>query len=101
MGVSGCHGGKNLGFHKSHGCNKMTSAAEGGRKNLAFFLVQNQDFSGKITNFGAFQNPTDVRFRTFPILTDVGFGENEISTDVRFRDFFGGKIEKRGFGKKP
>ena len=42
-----------------------------------FFLVQNQDFSGKMTNFGAFQNPTDVRFRTFSILTDVSFGENE------------------------
>ena len=38
----------------------MTSAAEGGRKILAFFLVKNQDFGGKITNFGAFQNPTDI-----------------------------------------
>ena len=36
-----------LGFQKSHGCKKMTSAAEGGRKILAFFFVQNQDFSGK------------------------------------------------------
>ena len=77
----------------------MNSAAEGGRKILAFFffLVQNQDFSGKIANFGAFQNPTDARFRTFPILTDVSFGGNEIS---RFRDFFLGKIERRGFKKK-
>ena len=79
----------------------MISAAEGGRKILAFFFVQNQDFSGKITNFGTFQNPTDVRFRTFPILTDVSFGENEISTDVRFRDFFLGKIERRGEKNKP
>ena len=40
IGFSGCHRGKTLGFHKSHGCKKMTSAAEGGRKILVFFLVQ-------------------------------------------------------------
>ena len=87
-----------MGFKKSHGCEKISSAAEGGRKISAFFffLVQNQDFSGKITNLGAFQNPTDVRFRTFPILTDASFGENEISTDVRFGDPFLGNIERRG-----
>ena len=92
MGFSGCHGGKNLGFHKSHGCKKMTSAP----KNFGLFFWCKLSFSGKITSFGAFQNPTDVRFRAFPILTDVSFGENEISTDVRFRDFFVGKIERRG-----
>ena len=96
MGFSGCRGGKNFCFHKSHGCKKMTSAAEGGLNFLAFFFVQNQDFSGKITSFGAFQNPTDVRFRAFPILADVSFGENEMSTHVRFREFFLGKIERRG-----
>ena len=54
-----------------------------------------------MTNFGAFQNFTDVRFGTFSISTGVSFGENEISTDVRFRDFFLGKIERRGVKKKP
>ena len=55
-----------------------------------------------MTNFGAFQNPTDVGFRTFSILTDVSFGENEISTDVRFRDFFwGGGNREEGSKKKP
>ena len=69
--------GKNLGFHKSHGCKKMTSAAEGGRKIVAFFfLVQNPDFSAKMTNFGAFQNFTDVIFGTFSFLTGVSFGKN-------------------------
>ena len=74
----------------------MISAAEGGRKFLAFFFGQNQDFSEKMTNFGAFQNFTDVRFGTFSISTGASFGENEISTDARFRDFFLGKIERRG-----
>ena len=78
----------------------MTSAAEGGRKNLAFFLVQNQDFSGKMTNFGAFWNFTDVRFATFSVLTDASFGENEISTDARFRAFFGGQNGTRGENNK-
>ena len=91
---SGCRGGKNLGFQKSHECKKMTSAAEGDRKNL-----QNQDFSRKMTSFGAFQNFRDVRFGTFSISTGVSFGEKEISTDVRFRDFFGGKIRRRGVKK--
>ena len=100
LGFSGCRGGKNLGFQKSHGCKKMTSAAEGGRKNLAFFLVHSQDFSGKMTNLGPFLNFTDVRFGTFSISTGVSFGETEISTDARFRDFFLSKIERRG-EKKP
>ena len=60
-----------------------------------FFLVHNPDFSGKMTNFGAFQNFTDVGFATYSVLTDVSFGENEISTDVGFRDFFWGQIERR------
>ena len=79
----------------------MTSAAEGGRKFLTFFLVQNQDFSGKMTSFGEFQNPTEVRFRTFSVLTHVSFGENEISRDVRFGAFFlgGGQNDTRE-GKK-
>ena len=82
-----------MGFHKSHGRKKNTSAAEGGRKILAFFFFfcENQDFSGKMTNFGAFWNFTDVRFATFSVLTDVSFGENEISTDVRFRALGGVK----------
>ena len=100
FGVSGCLGGKNLGFHKSHGCKKITSAAEGGRKNLAFFLVQNQNFGGKMTNW-AFQNFADVRFATFSILTGVSFGKNEISTDVRFWDFFLGQKHGREGGKNP
>ena len=58
---------------------------ENGRNFLAFY------FSGKMTNFGAFQNLMDVRFGTFSVLTDVSFGENEIFTDVRFRDFFWGE----------
>ena len=88
-----------MGFQESHGRKKNTSAAKGGRKILAppFFFVQNQDFSGKITIFGAFWNFTDVRFATFSVLTGAGFGENEISTDVRFRAFFGGKT---GQGEK-
>ena len=92
--------GKNLGFHKSHGCKKITSAAEGDQKIWAFFFAQNQDFSGKMTNFWPFQNFTDVKFGTFSVLMDVRFGENKISTDVRFRDFFWGKIERRGVKKK-
>ena len=87
-----------MGFQESHGRKKNTSAAEGGRKILAFFLVQNQDFSGKMTDLGAFWNFTDVRFRTFSVLTGVSFGENEISTDVRFRAFGGGA--KRDKGRK-
>ena len=51
-----------------------------------------------MTIFGAFQNFTDVRFGTFSISTGASFGENEISTDVR--DFFWGKIERRGVLKK-
>ena len=73
----------------------MTSTAEGGRKFLAFFFVQIQDFSGKITNFGAFQNFTDVRFGTFSISTGASFGENEIATD--FSGLWGGgQIERSG-----
>ena len=52
-----------------------------------------------MTDFGAFWNFTDVRFRTFSVLTDVGFGENEISTYVRFRAFFWGQNDTRE-GKK-
>ena len=93
-------GGKNLGFQQSHGRKKNTSAAEGGQKNFAFFFVQNQDFSGKITNFGAFWNFTDARFATFSVLTGVSFGENEISTDVRFRASFWGQNGTRGEKKR-
>ena len=78
-----------MGFQEPHGRENNTLAAEGGRKILAFFLVQNQDFSGKMTNFGAFWN-----------FTDVSFGENEISTDVRFGDFFWGQKDGREEEKK-
>ena len=62
--------------------------------------MQNQDFSGKTTNFGAFWNVTDVRFATFSVSTGVSFGENEISTDVIFRAFFGGQNLMREGKKK-
>ena len=82
----------------------MTSAAEGAF--LAFFLVQNQDFSGKITIFGAFWTFTDVRFGPFSVLTDVSFEENEISIDAIFRLFLGGsrtggKTHSQGFPLAP
>ena len=67
---------------------------------LFCFLLQNQDFSGKVTNFGVFWNFTDVRFATFSVLTDASFGENEISTDVRFWAFFWGQNGTRGEKKK-
>ena len=92
--------GKNLGFQESHGRKKNTSAAEGGQKILAFFFVENHDFSGKMTNFRAFWNFTDVRFATFSVLAGVSFGENEISTDVRFRTFFWRHKRTRGGRKK-
>ena len=65
-----------------------------------FFLVQNQDFSGKMTNFGAFWNFADAKFATFSVLTGVSFGENKISTDVRFRTFFWRQKRTRGEKKK-
>ena len=67
---------------------KLPRPPKAAEKFWLFFLVQNQDFSGKMTNFGAFWNFTGVRFATFSVLTGVSFGENEISTDVRFRAFF-------------
>ena len=70
LGFSGCRGGKNLGFQKSHG-----GENDLGRRRWP----KNFGFSGKITNFGAFQNFTDVRFSTdgtFSISTGVSFGEN-------------------------
>ena len=97
LGFSGWRGGENLGFQESHGRKKNTSATEAAEKFWPFFLVQNQDFSGEMTNFGAFWNFTVVRFATLSVLTDVSFGENEISTDVRFRAFLGGKT---GQGEK-
>ena len=62
--------------------------------------MQNQDFSGKMANFEAFWNFTDVRFAAFSVLTGVSFGENEISTDVRFRAFFWRQKRTRGVKKK-
>ena len=62
---------------------------------MVFFFVQNQNFSGEMPNFGAFQNFTDVRFATFSILTDASFEENKISMDARFwASFFGPKREE-------
>ena len=47
LGFSGCLGGKNLGFPKSHGCKKMTSAAEGGGKFWLFFWCKIKISVGK------------------------------------------------------
>ena len=101
LGFSECHGGKNLGFHKSYGCKKITSAGEGGRKILAFFFCAKSRFQWENVEFWGISEFHYVRFGTFSISTGVSFGENEISTDARFRDFFGGKIERRGVKKKP
>ena len=76
-----------MGFQKFHGCKKITLAGEGGRNKLAFLLVQNQDFGGKMTSFVAFWNFMDVRFATFSVLTGISFGEN---TDVRLRPWRSG-----------
>ena len=85
---------------------EKTSAAKGGRKFLAPFLVQNHNFSGKKMFFTsqkviflAFQNFTDVRFATFSILTDVSFRECENFTGVRFRDIFLGNYVEEGWKK--
>ena len=78
----------------------MSRPPKAAEKFWPFFFVQNQDFSGKMTNFGAFWNFTDVRFATFSVLTGASFGENEISTGVRFRAFFWGAKPDKGSIKK-
>ena len=71
-----------MGLKKSYGCKKKNSAAEGGRKILAVFLVQNQDFSGK-KNILTSQ---EVQFLTFQNFTDVGFGPFSNLAGVSFRE---------------
>ena len=90
-----------MGFQESHGRNKNTSDAEGGRKTLAFSLVQNQDLSGKIYFFLTSQ---EVQFLTFLNFTDVRFGPLSNLAGVSFRGFSistADVIKKFGRRKQP
>ena len=70
-----------MGFHKSHGCKKITSA---------FFFAAKSRFQWGNDEFGGI-----LRFATFSVLTDASFGENEISTYVRFSGLGGAREERK------
>ena len=80
MGFSGFHGGENSRLKKSHGCKKKKSAAEGGRKFLAFFFLCKIKISvGEIF----FLTSQEVKFLTFQNLTGVRFGPFSSLAGVR------------------
>ena len=84
-----------MGFQESHGRGKNTSAAEGGRKILAFFFFGAKlRFQWENVEFWSILEFHGCKICYIFSFDGRNFWRNEISTDVRFRDSLGSNREE-------